>query len=449
MGNILGGHWRVSSHASGKPVSTAGLLVRFAAAGLIILLALTALTAFIALQAGTVQATESARRETSATARGVVEPRLNNAVITGQPAALAAFDSAMHQYVLKGLLIRVKLWDADGRIIYSDEPRLIGARFPLGREEAETLRTAGSSQSDGQRSEPAREPTGDRLRQIGRGVRRGSGGEPGSTCCSRHTTSTGQSTEAGLAAWHRFAGPSLAALLVLELAQIPVAWSLARRVQRQQRDVQRLRQHAVQASDSERRRIAGELHDGVVQDLTGVNYTLDSLRLGNPTEGQRAELIAESASRLRGSIGSLRSLLVDSYPADVAEIGLSSALAGLAARLERAGFDVQLDTEDAQQLPPAVSALLFRAAQEVVRNVAAHSGARTVRIAVRRQGERATLVIADDGRGFDKSRLDERTRNGHVGLRSMDDLLAASGGQVRVWAAPGHGTRVLIEGPVR
>lgn len=158
-------------------------------------------------------------------------------------------------------------------------------------------------------------------------------------------------TEAGQAAWKRFAPPTLGALLVLELVQIPFAWSLAKRVQRQQRDRERLLRHAVEASDAERRRIAGELHDGVVQELTGLNYALDAMRLGNPTEGQRAQLIADSAAGLRSSIGSLRSLLVDIYPPNLAEEGLASALAELAAGLERAGIAVRLETEGAEDLP--------------------------------------------------------------------------------------------------
>jgi two-component system NarL family sensor kinase len=435
------------SRADREPLSTVGLLVRFTAAGLIVLLSLAALIAFVARQAGTEQAAESARQVTYVTARGVVEPRLTAAVIAGQPEALRAFDTAMRQYVLQASLVRVKLWDASGRVVYSDEPRLIGSRFPLGSEETEALQVRGSVESevsDLSRPENNFEIPYRKLLEVYVGVR-GPNGEPMLFEAYFRYQAV---TEAGQAAWQRFAPPSLGALLLLELVQIPFAWSLARRVQRQQRDRERLLRHAVEASDAERRRIAGELHDGVVQELTGLNYALDAMRLGNPAEGQRAELIADSASRLRGSIGSLRSLLVDIYPPNLAEEGLASALAELAAGLERAGIDVRLETEDAEHLPPAVAALLFRAAQEVVRNVAAHSGAREVLISAGRRDGVATLAIDDDGRGFDESRLEERSTGGHFGLRSIGDLLAESGGMLTVRAAPGQGTRVEIEVPV-
>jgi signal transduction histidine kinase len=428
-------------------MSTVGLLVRFTAAGVIVLLGLAALIAYIARQAGTEQATESARQVAYVTARGVVEPRLDAAVIAGQPEALKAFDTAMRDYVRQGSLVRIKLWNADGKIVYSDEQRLIGASFPLGAEEAEALRIQGSSASevsDLSRPENQYEIPYKKLLEVYVGVK-ATNGEP---LLFEAYFQYQAVTEAGQAAWKRFAPPTLGALLVLELVQIPFAWSLARRVQRQQRDRERLLRHAVEASDAERRRIAGELHDGVVQELTGLNYALDAMRLGNPTEGQRAQLIADSAAGLRSSIGSLRSLLVDIYPPNLAEEGLASALAELAAGLERAGIAVRLEAEGAEDLPPAVAALLFRAAQEVIRNVASHSGAQEVLIAAGRTDGRAMLVIDDDGRGFDDSRLEERSSSGHLGLRSIGDLLAESGGMLTVRAAPGQGTRVEVEVPV-
>ncbi|MFF0343323.1 sensor histidine kinase [Kribbella sp. NPDC004875] len=429
------------------PISTVGLLVRFTAAGLIVLLSLAALIAFVARQAGVEQATESARQVTYVTARGVVEPRLDAAVVAGQPAALRSFDEAMRRYVLQGSLVRVKVWNADGTIVYSDEPRLVGRQFPLGAEEQAALQRQGSSASevsDLSRPENQFEIPYQKLLEVYVGVR-ATNGQP---MLFEAYFEYRAVTEAGQAAWQRFAPPSLGALLVLELVQIPFAWSLARRVQRQQRDRERLLQHAVDASDAERRRIAGELHDGVVQELTGLNYALDAMRLGSPSEGQRAELIADGASRLRGSIGSLRSLLVDIYPPNLAEEGLASALAELAAGLERTGVEVRLETDGAESLPTAAAALLFRTAQEVVRNVAAHSGAREVLIKAGRADGRGVLVVDDDGRGFDESRLGERSSDGHLGLRSIGDLLAESGGTLTVRAAPGQGTRVEAEVPV-
>ena len=424
-----------------------GLIARFTAAGAVVLISLAGLLAFIARQAGTDQAIRAATQTTAVTARGVVEPRLGPAVTSGQAAALTDFNAAMKRYVLQGSLVRVKLWDASGTIIYSDEPRLIGQKFPLDDSEMLAMRQQGSASevSDLSRPENRYERRFQKLLEVYIGVRSTTGQPLLFETYYRYDAVS----QAGEASWRRFAPPSLGALLVLELVQIPFAWSLALRVQRQQQDRERLLRHAVDASDAERRRIAGELHDGVVQELTGLTYAMDAARLGQPDEARRAELISDAASRLRSSIGSLRSLLVDIYPPNLAEEGLESALAELADGMERSGIDVHLDVEGADRLPPSVAALLFRTAQEVVRNVIAHSRARSAVIDVRCASDKARLVIDDDGRGFDDEELDERSSDGHFGLRSIGDLLAGAGGGLSVRAAPGQGTRVEAEVPVR
>lgn len=429
-----------------RPVSTVGLLVRFTGAGLIVLLSLAAVIAFAARQSGVKQATESARQAAYVTARAVVEPRLTPEVFAGDPTALRELDDAIRRYGLQGSLVRVKLWNPDGKIIYSDEPRLIGMTFPLGPEESEALRVQGSDAevSDLSRPENRYEVPYGKLLEVYVGIR----GTDGRPALFEAYFKYDAVTTAGQAAWRKFAPPALGALLVLELVQIPFAWSLAKRVQRQQQERERLLRHAVEASDAERRRIAGDLHDGVVQELTGMSYAMDAMRLGHPTEGQRAQLIADSAVQLRDSIGSLRSLLVDLYPPNLAEEGLPSALAELAAGLERTGVQVHLETDGTEALPQGAAALLFRAAQEIVRNVASHSGAREVTMRAGYVDGRATLVIDDDGRGFDETELDSRGRGGHFGLRSIGDLLAESGGMLTVRAAPGQGTRVEVEVPV-
>lgn len=429
-----------------RPVSTVGLLVRFTGAGLIVLLSLAALTAYVARQSGVEQATETARQATYVTARAVAEPRLTPALLAGDQTALTDLDNAIRRYGIQGSLVRVKVWNADGRIVYSDEKQLIGATFPLGPDEQEVLRVQGSDSevSDLSRPENRFEVPYDKLLEVYVGIR----GTDGTPLLFEAYFRYDAVTTAGQAAWRRFAPPALGALLVLELVQIPFAWSLAKRVQRQQQDRERLLRHAVEASDAERRRIAGDLHDGVVQELTGLSYGMDAMRLGNPTEGERAAVIADSATRLRSSIGSLRSLLVDLYPPNLADEGLPSALAELASGLERAGITVQLDTDGTEDLPKQTAALLFRAAQEIVRNVATHSGATEVAMSAAHSDGTATLVVDDDGRGFDETELGDRGSSGHFGLRSIGDLLAESGGMLTVRAAPGQGTRVEVEVPV-
>lgn len=429
-----------------RSVSTTTLVAEFAAGGLVVLIVFAAMIAFAARQAGIDQAVESARQITVVTATSVVEPRLNQRLVAGDPSALATFDEDMHRYVLRGSLVRVKLWDAEGRVIYSDEPRLIGARFPLDPEDVQALREqrVASEISDLRRPENRYEASYGKLLEVYVGLHNPGGPPLMFEAYFRYDAVD----QAGLAAWRKFAPPSLGALLGLEVVQIPFAWTLARRLQRQQREREKLLQHAVDASNLERRRIAGELHDGVVQELSGVTFALDAARLGKPDEQRRTEAIGDAASRLRASVGALRSLLVDIYPPSLAEEGLPLALAELASGLESTGIRVSLDVAGTERLPLPSAALLFRCAQEVLRNVAAHSHAESVEVTAETSDHTATLVIDDDGRGFDEVELGERTVSGHLGLRALGDLLSDAGGTLVVRSAPGQGTRVEARVPI-
>ena len=253
---------------------------------------------------------------------------------------------------------------------------------------------------------------------------------------------------AGRAQWRNYAPAALGGLALLQLVQIPFAWSLARRLQTQQRGQQVLLQHAVDASGAERRRIAADLHDGVVQDLTGLTYALDAARLGGSDSERDTDLIRRTAAQLRRTTGDLRTLLVDIYPPDLAQVGLPAALDELVGRLENAGMHVQLDVSDVAELPVEVAGVLFRSAQEILRNVAAHSRAESVQVTATSNGAEATLTVQDDGRGFSDDDRSGRVASGHVGLRSLGDLVEASGGRLSVRSAPGQGTRVDVVVPV-
>jgi signal transduction histidine kinase len=87
-------------------------------------------------------------------------------------------------------------------------------------------------------------------------------------------------------------------------------------------------------------------------------------------------------------------------------------------------------------------ALVWRVAQEAVRNSLRHSGAARLHVAVRREGDLVVLEVSDDGRGFDPAESVDRT---HFGLRGLDSLIAEAGGVLRVTSAPGEGTTVRLE----
>jgi signal transduction histidine kinase len=214
---------------------------------------------------------------------------------------------------------------------------------------------------------------------------------------------------------------------------------MARRLQASQQERERLFRHALEASDAERRRIASDLHDGVVQELTGVSLTLAA-------QGRTSiepEQALEASEAIRSSIKSLRSLLVEIYPPNLAEEGLESAIGDLLSGLRVRGIETRLDAPAGDSgIPSEIATLVYRVAQEALRNVVSHSAAHHVRVVLAVEDGAVRLVVDDDGRGFTTDTLDDRYTEGHVGLRSLAGLVAQLDGTLTVSSRPGTGTRV-------
>ena len=143
-----------------------------------------------------------------------------------------------------------------------------------------------------------------------------------------------------------FGGVLLTSILLLVVLLVPVLWRLLDRLREGQGQRERLLQKALDASEAERRRIAGTLHYGVVQDLVGVSYLLTGAAqraAGTSPDGAVPEMLEQASNTVRAGIGSLRSLLVDIYPPSLADGGLAAALSDLAGGLRSRGIDVVLE----------------------------------------------------------------------------------------------------------
>src|SRR5690349_9627692 len=128
---------RLSSRVS--PVTLAVAL--FAAAGVVALLAMSAVAVVLLQRIGEREAVNGAQRLAVVAGHGIVAPALNERVVAGDRRALAQLDRIVRARVLDQSLVRTKLWLPDGRIVYSDEPRLIGRRYPLDADDQKALRS--------------------------------------------------------------------------------------------------------------------------------------------------------------------------------------------------------------------------------------------------------------------------------------------------------------------
>jgi two-component system NarL family sensor kinase len=397
------------------------------AGGLAVSLVVT--VALLQRQERTYAAIADAEGVSLAAGRGMVEPALQGGVVTGQRPALDRLDRVVHQEVLTSSLLRVKLWRPDGTIVYSDEPRLIGDHFSLSEAQRRQLADGrvDAAVTDMISAEHRYEPD-PRMLEVYTPLHAEDGTPLLLETYFRYRGVTDTSSSFGGTALAIAAACGLALLLL----EVGFAYGVLRRLRGADRIHHRLVHDAL---DTERRRIAGGLHDSVVQDLTGVALQLAAI--------SHDAALAPAAASLRDSIRVLRSLLVDVYPRTLHCAGLDVALGDLLVAFADRGIHTHLVMGvDAGSIAPASTEALYRAAQEALRNVAVHACARSVRVVVTAEDQDIVLRVDDDGRGFWAGAWHHLTPHGHLGLRATADLLAGVGGRLNVRSFPGEGTRV-------
>jgi two-component system, NarL family, sensor kinase len=414
-------------------------VVRYVASGLVAVVAISVLGVWLFSRAGEAEAIRDAKDQTRIAAEGSVEPVLTDALLRGDPTALAAVDRVVQERILSDASIaRVKIWDRAGRVLYSDEPRLIGARFDLSPADLAEFkgRRVDAEVTNLSKPENRYERGFGKLLEVYLPIQTPSG-KP-----LRYETYYRSSFVSARARriFRQFAPVMLGALILLALAQLPLAWQLAGRVRKSQEERERLLNRAIEASELERRRIARDLHDGVVQDLAAVSYSLSAAAEGAPAPFD-AEL-REAAAETRHGIGQLRTLLVEIYPPELHRAGLATALGDLLAGCEARGIETTLDVDPQLDLGRDSEALFFRVAQEALRNVVKHAGATRVWMKVGRKNGLAQLLVEDDGCGFDP---EQSHGEGHFGLRILEDLVRDSGGELQIDSTPGRGSRISVE----
>lgn len=438
---------RARRRSAGNP-TVGGAVIRFALGGAIALAIVGVLTFLFLREVGTNEALKNARDVTAIVGRGIVEPNLTPGVVRGDPVPLARFDRIVHERVLRDPIVRIKLWSPTGQVVYSDAKGLIGRRFELGADEIASLRngTVDSGVSDLSLPENRSERGLGKLLEVYLPVRDTSG-RKFLFEAYQHFSSVASSARS---IWLAFLPALIVALIVLYLLQLPIAASMARRLRRRSREREELLERAIDASGAERRRIASDLHDGVVQDLAGLSFTLAAAAERSRAEGdeEAAVELGRGAEQARQSVRGLRSLLVEIYPPSLRQAGLASALSDLLGPVATRGIETSVEVPSDLSLPAEDEALIFRVAQEAVRNAVAHAGAHRLGVTVTESSAHVCLTVADDGVGFEPAAA-VSTGEGHFGLSMLRDLATEAGADLDVDSTPGSGTRIRLEVPRR
>jgi two-component system, NarL family, sensor kinase len=389
-----------------------------------------------ARRTGAEEASRSFRQLAVVVAGSVVAPLLTPQLAGGSVSAEARLDLAVDRLQTTTPVEAVAVRDGAGDVVWSDDQMAKAA--PLRPDQRTALQDGTLVLASTEDSAPQRLTA-----SVGVQDTRGS---------ALLVEVTGRQDDLAAAgarsAWSSFAPVALGAVLLLQLAQLPFIWRLVRQVQRQHRTEVALREAYLAATGLERRRIAGEVHDDVLPGLHALVYELDAQRLTRVHQDGDAALLDRAAEGLRSGIRRLRALLLDLSHQRVPEEGLEAALAEAADRMAATGVQVAVEAADLDRLPRPAAEVLFRCAQETLRNVAAHSGAERVDIAVAVDATDATMTVDDDGRGFEGSRLAERRAAGHLGLQALGDLVADQGGSLTASSSPGQGTRIVVRVPL-
>jgi signal transduction histidine kinase len=220
-----------------------------------------------------------------------------------------------------------------------------------------------------------------------------------------------------------------------------------------QREREELLQRAVDASEAERRRIARDLHDGVVQNLAGMAFTLTATASQlkdheqDAPNGHISEVLEQSAEETRIAMKDLRTLIIEIAPPTLRREGLHAALLEMLQTLKDAGTKTRLELPSNLRLRQDRASLIFRVAQEVLRNVVAHAEAKHVSVILKESDGKAVLRIVDDGKGFSQEQVARRRSHGHVGTSAIVELAEEAGGTLDIQSEPGKGTRVTLSLP--
>ena len=240
------------------------------------------------------------------------------------------------------------------------------------------------------------------------------------------------------------------ALCVLTL--LAMLWTVyqlrVRALERRHAEIRALNEDLIKAQEAERTRIAGELHDGVLQQITSLALRLGNVRNQIPSASEAKSNVTALQQQLIQIGTDIRHLSHELHPALLQESGLSAALAAYCEEFSLVrGLPVSYEAErDVENLSPGAGLCLYRIAQEALGNAAKYSRGRKVEVRLTRVDGRVRLTVSDDGVGCTP---DQAVKSGGLGLINMRERALQLDGTFEFDSTPGRGTTVTVTVPFR
>jgi len=219
-------------------------------------------------------------------------------------------------------------------------------------------------------------------------------------------------------------------------------------VKRHEREISALNQRLMSAQEQERMRIAGELHDGVMQEMLAVTMMLGTAKRGVPADSKVKATLEKAQEKLVEVGTDLRQLSHDLHPKLLRDMGLPEALRTYGEQFKSThGIELTCEVDAAlQELSRGSALALFRIIQESLGNAVKHASARHVSVSLTRDRDWVRLIVSDDGSGFDGSRLEV---SAGLGLITMRERATQLHGTFDLDTAPGRGTTITVTIPFR
>jgi two-component system, NarL family, sensor kinase len=417
-------------------------LAVFIVSALIVSVAVAAVTVLISGSIARSTAVAEAERVAVRLADLLVAPLLRDA-LAGDAGAWAELDRDIEHRMSDGSIVSVVVWTTEGEVLWSTVDELVGDRVEVGDDLGAAL--AGTTVADLDEDPETVYGAGpllevyvpvdiDGTRMVVESYL------PANTIDEQTALLRGEIVPL-----------AVGALVVLQLVQLPIAASMSRRARQHEAERLSLMARALTASDRERRSIAGDVHDGPVQDLAGVSYALAALRPAIPEE--RRAIVDRLTTTVQHAVASLRRLMVDIYPPDLSGTSLGPAIDDLAVRLREAGTEVSVTADPLPGLQPEYAAVLYRTAKEALANVSRHAEAEQVWVDVscvkHGDDDAVLLTVADDGVGLPDPPVADADGDGHLGLRLVRERIEDLDGEVRLEGRADGGTVLSALVPLR
>jgi signal transduction histidine kinase len=211
----------------------------------------------------------------------------------------------------------------------------------------------------------------------------------------------------------------------------------------------------LRAQETERKRIAGELHDGLGQILSAIKYGVEDTlhRLDQDTSAKANRSLQAVIPVIQSGVEEVRRVCMDLRPSILDDLGILATISWFCREFQVIYSDISIDQKialDEGDVPETLKIVIYRVLQEGLHNIAKHSRAKLVRLSLAKEGCALKLRVEDNGIGFNPTEVlaEDNSKRG-IGLASMKQRTEATGGSSDLKSVPGKGSVLQATWPMR